>query len=384
MDIIVCKHCGKEIEISEALLHQVEEKVKKDVSKNVELKYKKELSEEKEKFQKELLEKQNLEFDSLQKELLEQKKKNDEFREKELELRNEKRKIEEEKKELALEIERKLDEERKRIEEKVAKEEEERYRMKSREQEMQIENLKKSLEEANRKASGVSQQVQGEVLEIDLEENLKTTFPTDSIEPIAKGVRGGDILQIVKNSQGKIAGSILWETKRAKWTPAWLAKLRDDARKVSATSSILVSEDFPKEIHSFGFMDSVLVTNYSYATALAVIVRRGIMQTAAAKSAAENKDETLEMVYQYLQSDNFRHRIEGYIESIATMKNDLDSERRSMERIWKRREMQISKAETSMARLSGELEGIMGASFPTIKPLTLEATLEKDDEDGLF
>ena len=102
------------------------------------------------------------------------------------------------------------------------------------------------------------------------------------------------------------------------------------------------------------------------------------MQTAAAKSAAENKDETLEMVYQYLQSDAFRHRIEGYVESISTMRIDLESEKRSMERIWKRREMQIVKAESSMAKLTGELEGIMGSAFPTIKQLSLDSG--SDDE----
>ena len=86
------------------------------------------------------------------------------------------------------------------------------------------------------------------------------------------------------------------------------------------------------------------------------------------------------MVYQYLQSDAFRHRIEGYVESISTMKVDLDSERRSMERIWKKREMQIVKAEMSISKLSGELEGIMGSSFPTIKQLVLNSSNESDDE----
>jgi len=108
------------------------------------------------------------------------------------------------------------------------------------------------------------------------------------------------------------------------------------------------------------------------------------MQTAAAKSAAESKDETLEMVYQYLQSDAFRHRIEGYVESIGTMKIDLESERRSMERIWKRREMQITKAELSISRLSGELEGIMGSSFPTIKNLSLGDGINDEDDEKPF
>lgn len=366
MNTIICKHCGKEIEITEALLHQVEEKVKKEVFEDVEEKIKE--------AEKEALAKAKIEFEKdNKKELEELKSLNQKFEE-------EKIKFELQKKELEEENLKKLDEERKKIEEKAQKNFEENQRMKDKEKELQIENLKRMLEEANRKASGVSQQVQGEVLEIDLEESLIQAFPTDSIEPVAKGTKGGDIVQVVKNSMGKIAGSILWETKRAKWSPSWLPKLREDARKVGASSSILVSEDLPKEVKSFGFVDGILVTSYSYSISLAVLVRRGIMQTAAAKSAAENKDETLEMVYQYLQSDAFRHRIEGYVESISTMRVDLESERRSMERIWKRREMQIIKAESSISKLSGELEGIMGASFPTIKNLSLGGGMDNEEE----
>lgn len=373
MNTIICKHCGKEFELSEALLHQVKESAKQEFDTQ----HKKDID----KIRLETQEKTRKEFEIQNKEEVEKlKRQNEEFREQELKLLEEKRKLEEKEKQMVLENARKLDQERKVIEEKVVREEEEKYRFKDKEKETQIENLKRMLDDAQRKASGVSQQVQGEVLEVDLEEQLLSSFPTDSIEPVAKGAKGGDIVQVVKNSMGKIAGSILWETKRAKWTPSWLPKLREDSRKVSASSSILVSEDLPKDIQNFGFVDGVLVTSYSYALSLAVIVRRGIMQTAAAKSAAANKDETLEMVYQYLQSDAFRHRIEGYVESISIMRIDLDSEKRSMERIWKKREMQIVKAESSIAKLSGELEGIMGSSFPSIKNLTLDSgVIEEED-----
>ncbi len=369
MDTIVCKHCGKEIEITEALLHQVEEKVKKEVSKDVQ--------KEIENARVEALEKAKSEFEKKNSEELERlKKQNEEFKKIELKLQEDKQKFEFEKKQLELENAKKLFEER----EKAQKEFEESQRMKDKEKDMQIDNLKRMLEEANRKASGVSQQVQGEVLELDLEEQLRQAFPTDSIEPVAKGTRGGDILQVVRNSMGKTAGSILWETKRAKWSSSWLPKLRDDMRIASATTSILVSEDLPKEIKDFGFMETVLITSYPFAITLAQLIRRGIMQTAAAKSAAENKDETLEMVYQYLQSDAFHHRIDGYNESIKTMREDLESEKRSMERIWKRREMQIVKAGSSIAKLAGELEGIMGSSFPTIKSLSLDSGIEDDEK----
>lgn len=369
MNTIVCKHCGKEIEITEALLHQVEEKVKKEVSADVQKEIEKARIETEEKTRAEMEKKNSEELEKL-------KKQNEEFQRKELELKEEKQKFEFEKKQLEFENAKKLLEER----EKAQKEFEESQRMKDKEKDLQIDNLKRMLEEANRKASGVSQQVQGEVLELDLEEQLKSAFPTDSIEPIAKGVKGGDILQVVKNSMGKTAGSILWETKRAKWTPSWLSKVREDMRRISATTSILISEDLPKNIKDFGFIETILVTSYPYAITLAQLIRRGIMQTAAAKSAAENKDETLEMLYQYLQSDSFHHRIDGYNESIKEMRNDLESEKRSMERIWKRREMQILKAGSSLSKLSGELEGILGQAFTPIKSLSLESGIEDDEK----
>ena len=385
VNTLVCPNCKKSIELSEALLHEFQEefelKHKRDMAEAVKLAqeqaekdFKEKNAEEISKFKKEFEQKQSGEIEKLRKE---NEIASDALKKRELEAIEEKRKIEEERKNLELTIARKTEEERKKWEEKISKEKEDEYRFKEKEKEMQIENLKRMLEEANRKASGVSQQVQGEVMELDLEEQLKTSFPTDIVEGIAKGVRGGDILQTVRNSQGKVAGIILWETKRAKWTPSWLGKLREDTRKVNASSSILVTEDLPKDIESFGPIDGVIVTSYRYILPLAVIVRRGIMATAAAKSAAENKDENLEMIYQYLQSDAFKHRIEGYVESITSMKTDLDYEKRAMERIWKKREMQIVKAESSMSKLTGELEGLMGASFPTIKNLSLESG---DDE----
>lgn len=366
VNALICPNCKKNIELSEALLHEFQEEF--------ELKHKKDMAEAvrlaEEKAKEELEKKKNEEIEKLKKQ---SEEKDEELKKRELETIEEKRKIEEEKKNLELIVARKTEEERKKWEERISKEKEEEYRFKDKEKELQIENLKRMLEEANRKASGVSQQVQGEVLELDLEEQLKTAFPTDLIEGIGKGVKGGDVVQTVRNSQGKVAGTILWETKRAKWSPSWLPKLREDARKISASSSILVTEELPKDIESFGPIDGVIVTGYKFTLPLAVIVRRGIMATAAAKSAAENKDENLEMVYQYLQSDAFKHRIEGYVESISSMKEDLNYERRAMDRIWKKREMQILKAESSMSKLAGELEGLMGSSFPTIKNLSLNS-----------
>lgn len=360
---IKCIHCGREFEISEALKHELEEKIKRDVIKEVS-------------------EKQSFELADLQKQLEEQKKKNDEFVQKELELRKLTRELEEKEKNLELATARKIDEERKKIEEKITSNEEEKYRLKFKEQEEEKESLKRKIEELNRKATLTgSQQLQGEALELDFEEKLRQTFPNDMIEPVGKGVRGGDILHVVKNNFGKVSGKILWETKRAKWSPSWLAKLRDDARSSEASISVLVTEELPKDIKTFGVIDGVLITGYSYTLPLAFILRRQLNAIFQAKQTTANKDEKLERIYVYLQSDMFRHHIEAFVESAVADQQDLETEKRSMQRVWKKRETQIQRTIENLTNMYGELQGMMGNSLPDIKTLSLPSG--EDEKEGV-
>ena len=76
--------------------------------------------------------------------------------------------------------------------------------------------MKKQVEELRRKAEQGSQQAQGEALELELEEVLKTAFPFDMIEPVPKGIRGADVVHKVNNQLGQYCGSILWESKYTK------------------------------------------------------------------------------------------------------------------------------------------------------------------------
>lgn len=380
VNTLICPNCKKNIELSEALLHEFQEefelKHKKDMAEAVRLaqeKSEKDFAQKNEqvlaKYKKEIEDQQSEEINKL-KSLNE--KASEELKKKELLAIEERRKLDEEKRDLELIIARKTEEERKKWEERISKEKEEEYRFKEKEKEMQIDNLKRMLEEANRKASGVSQQVQGEVLELDLEENLRTTFPTDEVTGVAKGARGADILQIVKiNNQ--VAGKILWETKRAKWTPSWIAKLRDDSRKEGASISVLITEELPKEIKTFGPVEGVLVAGYPYVIPLAAILRRQLIAISQAKITASNKDEKLESLYQYLQSDMFRHHIEAFVEAIVGNQEDLETEKRSMTRIWKKREMQIQRSINNVSNMYGELQGIMGKSLPDIKHLSLDS-----------
>lgn len=378
INTIKCRFCGKDIEITEALRHQIEEQAltEEKLKHEQELETAKKEAEEKtrEKISREI----ELKLKDKENEAEELKKQNKELLNQILEMNKTLRELKSQNEKRELEYQKRLDEEAEKVRAEAAKTEGEKAALKIAELEKQNADMRQALILAEKKGHQGSQQLQGEVLELALETRLKNTFRNDQIEPVGKGVSGGDIIQKVRNSYNQTAGIILWETKRAKWTPSWLPKLREDARKANATLVILVSEELPKEISSFDILDGVIVTSYTYALPLAAIARRQLIQLAIAKSTAANKDEKLESLYSYLQSDTFRHRFEAYVEGIIQMQADLETEKRSSERLWKRREVQISRTLQNLSKMYGELQGIMGNALPDIKPLSLPGGEEKD------
>ena len=371
---IKCPHCGKPVEITQALKHQIEEKVLTDLN----LKHKQELEtavkQTEEKLTKQLDEKKTLEIADLKKELEEKDKKVDELREQELKLRQEKRRIEEKEKDLELTAQRKIDEEKKKIEEKVLKQESEKFHLKDKEKEKIIQDLKKSLEEAQRKAQVSSQQLQGEVLELDLEEILKQAFPDDVIEPVAKGVKGADIRQIVKSPlKGIICGVILWETKRTKaWTDKWITKLKSDLRSEKANIPVIVTTVMPKEIKTaMGIKNNVWLTSFNLVLPLAMLLRKNLLDVARQKVSAEYKDKKADILYEYITGHEFKQQVEALVEVYQEMQIQITREKAAFEKIWKARQGQAERLLTSTAGVVGSIQGKIGQTTLQVKGLEL-------------
>ena len=368
-----CPHCRRDIEASEALTHQIEEQI----SKSLKLEHQKELETALKKVEEEVADKleKNFLYDikNAKKEAEEEKERNNKLLSQLESLNEEIRKLRRKDEERDLEMKRKWLEEEERIRKEAAGRVRESLSLEIAELKKKNEDMQKALEEAKAKGTQKSQQLQGEVLELDLEEKLKANFIYDEVTPIGKGVQGADILQIVRNQSGKSAGAILWETKRAKWTRSWIFKLKEDGRKNEATMVVLVCENPPDDIEYFRLIDGVVVTSIPYCLSIAGILRRNLMLIAQAKLASINKDEKLEMLYEYLQSDAFRHRFEAFADGIKAMEEDLLTERRSMERIWKKRETQLNRMQLNSSRMYGELQGVMGSALPDIKTLKLDA-----------
>lgn len=370
---LLCPACGKEIEISEALKYQIQQEVLTEISQ----KHKKDIEEVKKQVEleakKETEEKLQLEMIDLKRQVEEKNRKVDELQNQELKLREEKRRLEEKEKELKLEVERRIDEETKKVEEKVLKQALEAHHLKDLEKEKIIHDLTKALEDAQRKAHQSSQQLQGEVLELDLEGTIRASFPQDAIEPVGKGVRGADIRQTVKSPRGYPCGVILWETKRTKvWADEWTAKLKSDLRQESAHIPVIVSTVLPKGLESgLGLKDGVWVVSFTLVLPLAILLRTNLLDLAYHKAVAEGKGRKADTIYSYITGHEFRQQVEALVEVYQDMQEQLLRERAAFEKNWKVREMQVRRLLTSTARVYGTLHGLVGSSLPHIKGLEL-------------
>src|SRR3990167_8452536 len=323
---IKCPHCGKDVKISDALNHELKEETER-IIKATEEETRKKIQEEFEKKDK-----------KRKAELEDEKKKN---------------------KELLVAFEKKSKEDGERIREEATKEAAEKSRLEKLEYEKKISDMQKALEEAQRKGKQGSQQLQGEVLELDLEGQLKTQFPLDEFLPIPKGVEGADIWQNVRGERGNVAGSILWETKRTKsFDKKWLPKLREDTRRINASECILVTEILPADIKGFHRIDGVWITNYEYALHIARTVRFILLKVSAARASASHEDNELKRIYEYITSEAFRHKFESHFEAVKALRDDLASEKRLTEIRWKKRDTYIDRLDRSASQMYGELQGV--------------------------
>jgi hypothetical protein len=289
----------------------------------------------------------------------------------ELELRKEKRQLEEQKAALDLEVIRRVDAEITKVRDTAREEVLKERQLKEAEKDQQIAGMLRQIDELKRKAEQGSQQLQGEVQEIDLEESLRRAFPLDDVAAVSKGVFGADVSQAVRDRVVGDCGCILWESKRTKkWNSEWLAKLRDDQRSAKAQIAILVSDQLPPEVQSFGIVEGVWITNRACAINLAVALRAGLIQLAASRRALEGQQGKMEILYNYLSSDQFKQRIEGIVEPFMTLREQLESEKRTTYTRWASREKQLDRALASTCGLYGDLGGIIGQTLPTIDQLT--------------
>jgi hypothetical protein len=383
---IKCPHCQQEIDVNDALTHDLNEH------------YKRQLKVESERIEKELLqqsqgqlkeikntvnEELNSKFEKelcfLKDELAKKSSQVEKLQSEEIMLRSEKLRIEDERKALKLEVLRKVDEERKQITESIRKEEQENHYLILKQKEKDIEDIKKQLDTLKRRMEQGSVQAQGEIQELEIERALCEIFPMDSIEEVSKGVNGADILHRVFTAQGKECGIIAFESKRTKnFNERWIEKLKEDMRRHRADAGVLITEAMPSDMSSFGFRDGVWICSFQEFKGLAAVIRDGLLKVSLVKLQQSNSREKMKLLYDYLTSNEFKQQMEAIVDEFGCMKNSLDSEKRVMVKLWKEREKQIDRVLLSTVDMYGSVKGIAGSSIKEIEGLTLESLLPEN------
>ncbi|MDY0238312.1 MAG: DUF2130 domain-containing protein [Campylobacterales bacterium] len=256
--------------------------------------------------------------------------------------------------------------------EKIQKTIDEQNELRFKQKDEQLEQLKKQLQEAQRKAELGSQQLQGEVQELAIEEWLKDKFPFDTIEEVKKGARGADCMQIVHTREVQNCGKIYYESKRTKeFQKSWIEKFKADMRDKGADLGVLVTDAMPNDMDRMGMYEGIWICSFEEFKALCAILRESIIKVHYAQKSQENRNDKMSMIYNYLTSTEFKMQIEAIVEGFTQMQSDLDSEKRSMQRIWKQREKQIEKVLENTIGMYGSIKGIAGHAIGNIKALEL-------------
>jgi len=418
--LITCPNCGREFELSDALTGRIREHLKvellQEVSRReaelkkkgealkaqevqisrsreaidteIEARLKERLAEAENKAAQKLAGQYAEQLKELQQNLAEKDAAIRNFRAQELELRQRQRKLEEDRESFELEATRQLDAEREKIRTETLQKLTEAHRLKDLEKDKVINDLRSSLEDMKRKAEQGSMETQGEVLEQDFEAQLKAFFVHDDIQPVPKGIRGADLVQTVRTPIGTESGILLWETKNTKaWSAAWIPKLKDDMIEVRASIAILVSVVLPEGVNRFGPVDGVWVSDPLSALPLAAALREQLIAVGRERTASIGKGEKMEALYQYLSGVEFKQKIEGIVEAFTSMQDQLNRERRAMERHWKQREKEIERVVKNTVGLYGDMQGIIGGQIPAIPALELDAESARqlpDESEGTF
>lgn len=407
MTAIDCPHCGKEIELSKALTKDIEKtlleaehkkheaeiaKIKAEAAEAAEKKLagekellakqaetdlelaKKKLEAEAVSKQKKVALEQELLIKSLKEDAESAKENSKELREQLTELTKELREERKARANAELEAEKKIASEEAKIREEAQKAADEKQRLNLAAKDKTITDLQKALDEAQRKAAQGSQQLQGEIMELDLEAALTGAFRDDLIQPVAKGTKGGDITQTVRSPRGTPCGTILWEIKRTKnWTDGWVPKLKEDLRNARANIAIIITEVMPKQItEDMGHLDGIWICKPPLAIILGTLLRKGLLDVGYQKAVTENRDSKAEALYSFVTSHEFIQQIEAMVETYQEMTQQVQKERVAYEKLWAQREKQAQRLLLGTANIIGSMQEHVGhASMPKIKGLEL-------------
>lgn len=366
--MVVCPKCGYKFSLNDTFKDELKnelenrlkierEKIKKEVSEKVREEERKKIPDK--------LKESNLKIKNLESKLADIDKEK-------IEVMKKKQEIELREKAIPVKIAEEVDNKRKEWEKEIEEIDRKNYENQISQMKITIERQKKETQEMQARLTQGSQEAQGEIQELMLERNLRLLFPHDTIEPVPHGVNGADVIQIVKNNNGEIVGTIVWESKKTKsWSEKWINKLIGDRDSVKGDIGVLISETLPKDIKNLGLKKNIVVANFQLVDPIAYLLRSNMIKVFELKRANIDRTEKEGILYNFVLSNEFKSFIEGAAYPVFNTLSDIQKEKATMERIWKKREIQLKNSLSNLIKLYGNISGI--ADLPEIPAFSADS-----------
>jgi len=256
--------------------------------------------------------------------------------------------------------------------EKITKQLQDENELKFKEKEKQLDDQKRLIEEMKRKADQGSMQLQGEVQELAIEEWLASQFPFDTIGEVKKGAFGADCVQVVHTREAQNCGTICYESKNTKaWSGEWIGKLKHDMLKANADIGVLVTSVYPPNVERMGFVDGVWVCSLEEFKGSVSLLRQSLINTHKVMKKEENRTDKMSLLYTYLTGNEFSLQLSAIVNGFTAMQEELEKEKRSLMASWKRRQKLIDGVLMNTTEMYGSLQGIAGNVIGNIHALEL-------------
>jgi hypothetical protein len=250
------------------------------------------------------------------------------------------------KKELETQIQTKVDEE---------------HRLKTLERDKIIQDQKNKLVEMQRKLEQGSQQMQGEVFELDIETKLQVKYPQDGIFPVVKGTRGADIIQSVRNTLLQECGKIIIEVKNTKqFSKKFIDKIKEDKREANADIAIILTVSLPSDIKYFTIQDGVVICDYVSFFNLVDIFRDKLIEVHNIQISNQNRADKVDILYNHVTDPKFFEKLTTLYDLYVNMRSSLDLEKNSIRRHWNKRETELEILVNNVNDIWSGLNAIVG------------------------
>lgn len=262
---------------------------------------------------------------------------------------------------LDLEVSKKLNivlaDEKLKIQNKVESE----FELRIKQLQKQLKDQKVLTDEQQRKLNQGSIQLQGEAQEEVIEEWLRARFPMDEIEEIKKGANGADCLQHVHNKGVENCGRIYYESKNTKkFNNKWIEKFKLDMQEKNADIGVIVSKTLPVELKRMGLYKGIYVCTLIELKSLVPFIRDFLIQFAKQKAVVNNMGDKKSILYKYLNSKEFKLRLESFSDTFSKMNDQLEDEIKKSTIFFQKRKGALEVLQNNVFSITGRFSGIMG------------------------